>query len=499
MVSSSESGRDGDGKDFELSQEDEPEGERRFSQGEFPAGGNLDGGSNRFFLPPDGERRGSGQVFAAVEVPEPDAEDSPEPSDDDKEPTLFECVDTAWTLNLAGGTDTWLDIFRTAPLSVLELTSYPMPPFPDEAEPGEIAWFEFGYDYSSRREANGRIYTSLFSQGDPVRVRHCESRGLDWADNGPLGRNGFLAGAIAGTLHSTRRTDPRAFQQSLRGLGKSFGVAAYDVGQGGCQALIHENGHQPLLYVDLGGGVLYNNVTFPRNHRGFCFSASRYILLTHWDWDHWSSAYRFRQALTQYWIAPPVPHKPIQQAFAADLYTREQLQIWDGTWPWTIQGGGVRIERCTGRTSNDSGLAVTLYSKRLRDRNCLLPGDADYRFIPSVAGAERFNALCMTHHGGRLHSAAYPVPKRNAVALISSGPRNTYKHPLFGTLVAHLKAGWPIPAQTGLSGQRPCHVLWPWGKQPHLFHGDCPRAACSTAVARTAPHTPGSRYPVDLT
>lgn len=481
-------GNGGDAEDFErqdhIDEDEDFEEDRLFS-----ANGGR-GGANRFFLPPDGERRGSGRVFAAFEVPEPEGDGAPNAADDDGEPLLFECLDTNWFWNTQSGAHTWLDLYRDAPLSVLELTSFPMPPFPEGAEPGDTAWFEFGYAYSSASESNGRIYTSLYGQGDPVKVGYYEPRSLDWAGSGPMGRNGWLAGTPRFAASQAQLSDAKSFRRLLRRLGKSFGVAAYDVGQGNCQALLHENGHQPLMYVDLGGGVLFNESTFPKDHRGFCFSTTPGILLSHWDWDHWSSAYRFPRALDMEWLAPPVPHKPIQQAFAADLYTRGRLQIWDSSWPSEVRGGGVRIERCTGRTSNDSGLAVTLYSRRAGGRSCLFPGDADYRFIPSVATSERFNALCMTHHGGRLHSASYPTPKRSPAALLSSGARNTYGHPLLGTLAAHLDAGWPLPVPTGFSGQRPCHVLLPWGKLPHLFHGDCPVGECETAIVRMAPAHP---------
>lgn len=483
--SRSNSGHGGDEPDFEEASDIDEDEDSEPASVLNASGGR--GGANRFFLPPDGERRGSGRVFAAFEVPEPPADGDPNAVDDDAEPLSFECLDTTWFWSVQNGTRSWLDLFEDAPLSVLELTSFPMPPFPAGAEPGDVAWFEFGYTYSDAADANGRIYTSLYGTGDPVKISYYEPRSLDWAGSGPMGRNGWLAGACDLGAQRGPLSDATALQRQARKFGKSFGVAAYDVGQGNCQALIHENGHQPLMYVDLGGGVLFNASTFPTSHRGFCFSTEPLIVLSHWDWDHWSSAYRFPRSLDMEWLAPPIPQKPIQQTFAADLYTRGRLRIWDDSWPSEIKGGGVRIERCTGRTSNDSGLAVTLYSRSSSGRNCLFPGDADYRFIPSVANSERFSALCMTHHGGRLHSVAYPLPKRGPAALLSAGPRNSYRHPLLSALAAHLRAGWPLPVQTGFSGQRPCHVLLPWGVQPHLFHGDCPIGECGTAVVEIVP------------
>ena len=144
-------------------------------------------GMNRFFLPPEGERRGSGRVFAAFEVPEPAVDGDPNAADDDAEPLFFECLDTTWFWSTQNGNRSWLDLFEEAPLSVLELTSFPMPPLPDGAEPGDVAWFEFGYTYSSPAEANGRIYTSLYGTGDPVKISYYEPRSPNWAGTGPMG------------------------------------------------------------------------------------------------------------------------------------------------------------------------------------------------------------------------------------------------------------------------------------------------------------------------
>jgi hypothetical protein len=46
------------------------------------------------------------------------------------------------------------------------------------------------------------------------------------------------------------------------------------------------------LYFDLGGAVNGNLGTFPPELRRFCFSTHPPVVLSHWDWDHWSSASR---------------------------------------------------------------------------------------------------------------------------------------------------------------------------------------------------------------
>ena len=447
------------------------------------------GSRNRFFEPPgDGEEPRKGRVYAAIEVPEPENDFTRNQGQEaEPQPVMLECVDTSWFHSMQSNENglLWTDIYQDAPLSVLELTNYPLPQFPEGAQPGDIAWYEFGYESASSTESDARHYTSLFSDGATVKISFHEPRALGWQGKGPMGSSGWLSQAIAKLPPDFQGLE--MLRKKLAAVDCSGGVAIYDVGQGACQAALDDELHLPQMYVDFGGGVLVNRKTFPDELVGFCFTRRPIIVLSHWDWDHWSSAYRQEASMSAPWFAPPVPMKPIQQAFAAELFARKSLHIWDTTWPAEIVGGPVRIERCTGRTINDSGLAVTLRRSAASTRNCLLPGDAAYACIPSVAGGASFNSLCMTHHGGRLHSTVYPKPKRGGSSTLSAGPRNSYKHPLFHTLATHLEVGWKFPIATALTGQRPSHVLVPWGSQPHAFQGGCHGHECSVAIAAVVP------------
>jgi hypothetical protein len=438
---------------------------------------------NQFFASAgqkDGEPRRKGRVYAAIEVPEPDEGLQPY----EAEPVYLECVDTSWLNSFKASENgpSWSKLFQAAPLSVLELTSYKLPLFPEGSNPGDIAWFEFGYEPVSSSESDARIYTTLLSEGATVKISFHEPRPLGWAERGGIGE---VAQALA--KYSSSSKSQYSLKNRLARVSTAGGVAFYDVGQGSCQAAIDNDLHIPQLYVDFGGGVLTNKKTFPDGFAGFCFTCDPMVILSHWDWDHWSSAQRWPEALNTPWLTPPVPLKPIQLAFAAELLERGSLHIWDAAWPGTITAGAVTIERCTGRTSNDSGLAVTLRRRRSSPKNYLLPGDADYACIPSVVAGESFNALCMTHHGGRLHSPTYPKAKRGAASVLSAGPRNSYRHPLFDTVATHLEHGWSLPTGTALSGQRPCHVLVPWGGRPHILQGGCHAGRCATAVSAIAP------------
>lgn len=419
-------------------------------------------GFNRFFGPPDLEEGRPGGALASYEVPEP-----VEGEDDEHEPIYLECVDLDWFKRQEPqSVPGWFEALGGAPLLVLEIDRGLLPPA--NAAPGTVLYLVLQFRPIDSRNANARVFRTLFSEGTPVRVYEIA------AQPGVLDQLRPASFIDEVRDHFSRCFWPHLEHElfrPLRGVKSCGGVAVYDVGQGSWQGVLTDDGQTPQMYVDVGGGVLVNRGTFPKT-----FGRPPSVPLTvlsHWDWDHWSSAHRFRNLLHSVWVAPPVPDTFIQLNFALDLDRHGMLFMWGRSWHTAFQQGCIRIEKCTGVTQNDGGLCVTAYSKPKGGRNCLLPGDAAYKYIPSVAtNHEKFSALCMSHHGGRLHSVLYPEPKRLANAANSSGPRNTYKHPLIKTLSHQAKEGWPMPAQTGMSGSRPCHVLLPWGQKPKYFHGN---------------------------
>src|SRR4051812_43095225 len=66
------------------------------------------GGRNRFFSPPGDDERGSGRVFAAMEVPDAaDDRGSARSQEPDDEPVLLECVDTDWFWQTQRSANSW--------------------------------------------------------------------------------------------------------------------------------------------------------------------------------------------------------------------------------------------------------------------------------------------------------------------------------------------------------------------------------------------------------
>jgi hypothetical protein len=69
--------------------------------------------------------------------------------------------------------------------------------------------------------------------------------------------------------------------------------------RGSANAVLDLNG-VPCMYADLGGGVIGHATSFPADFKRLCLTPT--IVLSHWDWDHWSSAGRFPAAQTMTWI-----------------------------------------------------------------------------------------------------------------------------------------------------------------------------------------------------
>jgi beta-lactamase superfamily II metal-dependent hydrolase len=429
----------------------------------------FDGGrGNRFFSRDiDGEGP-QGRFYAALEVPEVDDE---ELAGDHgvatrlHEPVHLECAAADWVDSMTErvpSDEFWAEV----PLSVVSLDGDDLIEKVHQkgGQPGDIAWLEIHVRRAAPGEGNGSQFNHLLGPGARVHVLF-------------EGIRGFGAPGSPMATHWIPQSHVHRFDGLPGGLGPRLsevaGVAVFDVGQGACQALmaVEQDHLVPVLYVDVGGGVMQNLQTFPDEFRGLCRRVP--IILSHWDWDHWSSVSRFPSLLESDWIAPLPPEKPIQQALAWILLGLGRLSMWLPGQSDTYRAKNLLLERCTGKTTNDSGIAVTLLGGSRKSKRCLLPGDAGYRHIPSVLAGARFNALSVTHHGGRMHSKVVPTPRRGAIAACSVGAGNSYKHPFWETVEAHREEGWPTPIPTGHFGHRPSHVFLPWEGKPTVVAGSC--------------------------
>ena len=257
-------------------------------------------------------------------------------------------------------------------------------------------------------------------------------------------------------------------------------AVVYDVGQGNSIGLCDTHGWV-RSYFDLGGGMGPNLFTFPPALGSFCFSCQPTVILSHWDADHWCSAThpRGREALSNHWIVPRQVLTPAHVALLADI-AGAGGKVW--FLPSNFAGrwfGQTHLELCTGPGRNHSGIALTISAQpNGAGQQILMPGDADYQYIPSFTGGSQYLSVVAPHHGGKGKGSIPPTcPGAPASRLVySHGPGNTYGHPHIDTRHDHDANGWndptlgkPLPCEVRETANRSTnglgHVLLGW--KPH--------------------------------
>jgi hypothetical protein len=259
----------------------------------------------------------------------------------------------------------------------------------------------------------------------------------------------------------------------------------YDVGQGASVGLCDDRGIV-RAYFDLGGGVARNAFTFPSALRRFCFSAEPPIILSHWDWDHWSSACRDIRAIQRTWLAPRQSVGPIQVSFMTNIATKGRLLLLPASLT-RLEFRQIRVERCTGSNRNNGGISLTLFEKNdCAGAAILLPGDSRYDCVSSFA-PNRYLSVVSPHHGAWTNDPSLPTCPHLPVSRLvhSYGENNSYHHPSIVTRHAHDQAGWRDSklqqqshdaavretAARGISGLG--HVLLGWGHFPAPLSFPC--------------------------
>lgn len=236
-------------------------------------------------------------------------------------------------------------------------------------------------------------------------------------------------------------------EQVLRAAasGDSLQYNLYNVGQGNCTALCNRrNGVQ--LYVDLGGGCYRNAHTY-RNTLRICDTDEPPVILTHFDGDHYWTAHRtINQIASRVWVVPNQPLSPNQLQFVTRLVNNgHQIYVYPNNVS-RLDVGLITIVKCTGRTKNDSGLAVFINVRRGEDSFRILnPGDAAYQHIPHLNDADlRIGGLVATHHGSAHNIDWNFIPNAEAPYRIiySFGLGNTYGHVRPDSEKEHFYKGW---------------------------------------------------------
>ncbi|MBP2149518.1 hypothetical protein [Xanthobacter flavus] len=224
-------------------------------------------------------------------------------------------------------------------------------------------------------------------------------------------------------------------------------IVVLDVGQASA-ALIKRNG-RPIGFFDVGAPIWFNKGSFPKI-RPPLFDRRGFIILSHWDFDHFDLGRRHDPYRNFYWFAPDQPVGPNTANFQFELGRR--LKFIDGS--ATI--GGFSLSR--GMSTNPNDRNGTGYQLRYEEsaRAVILTGDTPYDLIQTKM-LDNVSALTMPHHAGR-SDALPPRPDQSGPAIASYGNPNFYRHPNAETLDLHKNQGWRIETtaatSTSLRGDR---------------------------------------------
>jgi beta-lactamase superfamily II metal-dependent hydrolase len=338
-------------------------------------------------------------------------------------------------------------------------------------QPG--SWLEVNRDEATS-SVSLQHFSSLFA--DPIDVR---------ASLRPIAPDLSIRLNRAFSLADVQEATPDEIRDAMVLRSDGPYITVLDVGQGGA---IEVEGDGRCVYFDFGGGVLGNQRTFPKRFLSKeCVPGNATVVLSHWDWDHWSSAMRLPHiAFDWNWIVPRQPLGAVHRAFAWELIARNRLRIWPDDVAH-VESDALSVERCIGTTQNDSGLAMTVFRRKpfRTRRRVLLPGDAEYDAIPSLAARRTFDAAVVSHHGSQLESIEkLRGHKSRGVLVYSYGSGNLYGHPRLHAQLSYLRSGWHPDrtlATTQSTRRRPCNIGINLGKSRSRYR--C--GLCGTRVSAT--------------
>lgn len=238
-------------------------------------------------------------------------------------------------------------------------------------------------------------------------------------------------------------------------------IAIYDVGQGAATALLSDG--IPQLYFDFGGSVIGNWRSFPKHLTQFCFTSNPTIILSHWDWDHWSSALRDRKALKATWVLPlqaaSGPLGAVHARFLALLRQHGKILWWDKNRTMSLAGSRnsskVYLFKAKGPKAdrNQSGIGLIL-NQRIGSKFVLLPGDASYKYCPRIKDSKNNAYFMVPHHGGKTDLSRLPNRRRNRSdhVIYSYGTGNIFMHPRPDTVKA-IRKGFTNNTHTALRNE----------------------------------------------
>jgi hypothetical protein len=259
-------------------------------------------------------------------------------------------------------------------------------------------------------------------------------------------------------------------------------IGVMDIGQGGCN-LLFDRTLEPIFYYDVGYplGFFRNTVPVTMQAGNVAFTgpifqntaANLYVVLSHWDWDHWrlGALVAGGQTLAALpWYFPQQPMSPTAQNFVNNTLANPN-QIAAGTPPQVIAAGvGANAFTYTlykyvppmgafgGMLINNSGLAIRVSVDLAAGQASamLMTGDGNFQYLP-LASRAGLTGIAAVHHGSIAHGAstnlpAAPVGAPSGYIAYSYGVssvtgNHSYGFPVAGAVANYQAAAWNAPTE----------------------------------------------------
>lgn len=236
-------------------------------------------------------------------------------------------------------------------------------------------------------------------------------------------------------------------------LDERLEIRAVDVGHASCNVFLVDG--KPVGYFDVGAPLYRNQASF---HGRLCHHPPKtgFVILSHWDFDHFDLGRRRAELQSLYWVAPDQPVGPNALKFQKTLGSN--LSFFSG--PVVRPSVGLR----PGLSKNPKDRNGTGYSMRVERGNdvIVLTGDCSYdKLDPASLCAA--TAITIPHHGGR-SAAPPPLAAGRSVAVASYGKPNCYRHPCEDYLNDHASSRWSVhrtAAHSSNGNHRGSRTLYP--------------------------------------
>ena len=177
------------------------------------------------------------------------------------------------------------------------------------------------------------------------------------------------------------------------------------VGQGSAATLNNSKkytsySYTPECYFDVGGDIY-------RRGGSECLSKlyhtklndDAFIILSHWDLDHWISAHKYEELQKLSWIAPFQKIGPTHAKMANKIKKNDKLFLWCDDIGDSVLTKNLCIYKLENNNNrNYSGLCTVLKSP---STNILIPGDAPYDRCGKIINKHIVNIVIVPHHGGK--------------------------------------------------------------------------------------------------